>query len=230
MCKWRGLRISVERIAFRRKCLENSVVPHQIYKKVKRLRPRYASSIGRAFVKNEIIEEEERLAKYTTSFQHAWRRAREILTFTDWIRLNKLMGENGRSLRSKLRCQYSQRLDWLRTKRFGSEELNTDAVFNLSDLTLSRTQLEVLTRGPQFGIPVEKVCKEEIMSEFELYFSQLRPLLQSSDKGKEEKLKANLANLAHEYSAVQQDRLRFPLGKEHMKALREFIIKALELS
>ena len=78
-----------------------------------------------------------------------------------------------------------------------------DAVFNLSNLVQSRTQLEVLTRGPRFGISVEKVCKEEILSEFELYFSQLRPmLLQTSDKVKEERLKANLANLAHENSAI----------------------------
>ena len=207
---------------FLRKCLENSVVPHQIYKRVKRLRPRYASSVGRAFIKNEIVEEEERLVRYATAFRRAWRRAKEILTFTDWIRLNKLMGENGHSLRSKLRRQYSQRLDWLRTKRFGAEDLNMDAVFNLSNLVLTRAHLEVLTRGPRFGIPVEKVCKEEILSEFELYFSQLRPmLLQTSDKDKQERLKANLANLGHEYSAIRQDQQRYPLGKEHMKALRE---------
>ena len=64
--------------------------------------------------------------------------------------------------------------------------------------------------------------KEEILSEFELYFRQLLPmLLQTSGQDKQEGLKANLANLAHEYSAIRQDRQRYPLGKERMKALRE---------
>ena len=67
------------------------------------------------------------------------------------------------------------------------------------------------------------MCKEEIFSEFEMYFSQLQPFLPKSPEGKEkeEKLKANLANLAHEYSEIQQDRRRFPLGTEHLSALHE---------
>ena len=74
----------------------------------------------------------------------------------------------------------------------------------------------------RFGIPVENVCEEEFLSEFELYFSQLwTMLLQTSDKDKQERLKANLANLTHEYSAIRQDRQRCPFRKEHMQALRE---------
>ena len=46
-------------------------------------------------------------------------------------------------------------------------------------------------------------------------------LTTTSDKDKQKRLKANLANLAHEYSAIRQDRQRYPLRKEHIKALRE---------
>ena len=72
-------------------------------------------------------------------------------------------------------------------------------------------------------MPPGNVCKEEIFSEFEMYFSQLQPLLPKSPEGKEkeEKLKANLSNLAHEYSEIQQDRRRFPLGTEQLSALNE---------
>ena len=35
------------------------------------------------------------------------------------------------------------------------------------------------------------------------------------------KLKANLASLAHAYVETRQDRLKFPLGKEHLAALHE---------
>ena len=45
----------------------------------------------------------------------------------------------------------------------------------------------------------------------------------STGKEKEKKggLKASLANLAHEYSNIKQDPLRFPFGKEHTTALCE---------
>ena len=168
------------------------------------------------------------MTKRCSAFLRAWRRAGEILSSgLDWLRFNKLLGENGCRLRTTLRSKYAQRLDWLRTKRFGSEELNEDAVFNLSDVKLSRAQLEVLSRGPRFGIPVEKTCREEIFAEFELYFSQVKSRMPKSsnssgkEKEKQDRLKAGLANLAHEYSNLKQDPLRFPFGKEHMVALRE---------
>ena len=223
-CKWRGLRVSsLERIGFLKDCLDNSVVPRGIYDKVKRLRPRFASSIGRAFIKNEIVVEEERFEKHAKKFRQAWRHVGTFLSFTDWIRFNKLLGENGCRLRNKLRCQYLKRLEWLKTKRFGSEELNTAAVFNLSRLELSRVQLEVLSRGPRFGIPPAYVCKEDVFSEFELYFNRLQSLLSQTPRGKEkeEKLKVKLANLAHEYVGIRRDRLKCPLGKKHLDALHE---------
>ena len=205
--------------------MNNSVVPRDIYEKVKKLRSRFASSVSRAFIKNEILEEEVRLEKHRKSFRHLWRQVGSFLSLTDWIRFNKLLGENGCRLRSKLRAEHSRKLDWLKKKRFGSEELNMAAVFNLSQLELSRLQQELLSRGPRFGIPPTYVAKEEIFSEFELYFGRLRPLVPDREspggKDKEDKLKAKLTSLAHEYAEVEQDRLKFPLGKEHLAALHE---------
>ena len=125
----------------------------------------------------------------------------------------------------KLRAEHLKKLEWLKKKRFGSEELNMAAVFNLSHLELSRVQLEILSRGPRFGLPPSQVARDEIFSEFELYFSQMRPLLPDLElpggKDKLEKLKARLTSLAHEYAEVEQDRLKFPLGKDHLEALHE---------
>ena len=125
----------------------------------------------------------------------------------------------------KLRAEHLKKLEWLKKKRFGSEELNMAAVFNLSHLELSRVQLEILSRGPRFGLPPSQVARDEIFSEFELYFSQMRPLLPDPElpggKDKVEKLKARLTSLAHEYAEVEQDRLKFPLGKDHLEALHE---------
>ena len=82
-----------------------------------------------------------------------------------------------------------------------------------------------MSRGPRFGIPPTYVAKEEIFREFELYFGRLRQLVPDREspggKDKEDKLKAKLTSLAHEYAEAEQDRLKFPLGKEHQAALHE---------
>ena len=69
--------------------------------------------------------------RYNSAFGRVWRLVGDFLSLTDWLRFNKLLGETGYRLRHKLRTQYSGRLEWLRTRHFGLEELNFDAVFNL---------------------------------------------------------------------------------------------------
>ena len=136
------------------------------------------------------------LFKYMLCFAESWC----FPVILDWIRFNKLLGETGLRLRSKLRLQYSGRLNWLREKRFGST-VNIEAIFNLSQYELSRAQLEVLSRGPNFSIPPISVNKDEIFSEFGMYFSQLQPLLPDTPSARdiESTLKAKLVSLAHEY-------------------------------
>ena len=181
-CKWRGRRISIEgRIAFLRSCLANSVVPREIYEKVKRVRPRFAASIGRAFVKNEIAGEQEKLEHVAGMVIKSLHQVRQFLSFFDWIRFSKMLGETGCRLRKKIHADNWNRLRWLRTKRFGSEELITTSVVNLSSMTLTQTQLEVLSRGPKFGIPPRAICKEEVLSEFEMYFTQVERALLDSE-------------------------------------------------
>ena len=82
--------------------MDNSVGPHHIYDKVKKLRPRFVCSVSRSFIKSEILEEEARLEKQTKSFRHLWRQVGSFLSLTDWIRFNELLGENGCHLRNKL--------------------------------------------------------------------------------------------------------------------------------
>ena len=116
----------------------------------------------------------------SSRFRCSWQCTGGFLSRMDWIRFNKLLGETGCRLHCKVRAQYSKRLDWLRVKRFGSEELNLSSVFNLSHLELSRTQLEVLSRGPRFGIPPVHVCKEEVFAEFELFYNQIQEVVPST--------------------------------------------------
>ena len=63
------------------------------------------------------------------------------------------------------------------------------------------------------------VCKEEIFSEFEMYYNQLDPWMETLSPERKATLKAKLVNLAHEYANVKQDRSMFLLGKEHLVAI-----------
>ena len=152
---------------------------------------------------------------------------RQFLSFFDWIRFSKMHGETGCRLRKKIHADNWNRLRWLRTKRFGSEELITTSVVNLSSMTLTQTQLEVLSRGPKFGIPPRAICKEEVLSEFEMYFTQVeRALLESEipTSGYAEQLvrfRTRLTDLAQRYTSVKLDHTAFPLGRDHLRAIHE---------
>ena len=226
--KWRSRRISLrEKIVYFQRCLDHSVLPRHIYEKVKKLRPRFTSSVGRAFVKSEIDVLQEDLERATRFYKRSFQQISNFLSFFDWIRVSKLLGENGRRIRGNLRKEYIEKLKWQRKQRFGSEELNFASICNLSSIELTVTQMEVLSRGPKFGIPPVVISKEEILSEFELLYNQvesslsissLPPLISSERK---DAFRAKIATLAQDYCNVKQNKLRFPLGKEHLEAIRE---------
>ena len=119
--------------------------------------------------------EEEKLARVSNNYLCSVRGS-QASQFLDWIRFNRMLGDTGFRLREKLRKEYSNQVSWLREQRFGSEELILETVFNLSSVTITPVQLEVLSRGPKVGLP-RSVQKEENLGEFELYFGQIRPLV-----------------------------------------------------
>ena len=122
-------------------------------------------------------------------------------------------------VRNQLRREYTDKLKWLKTRRFGSPELNSECVFNRSSLELTPAQLEVLSRGPRFGIPPVSVCKEEIHAEFELFFQQIDRALSFSSLPKEvctermNTFKTDLTRLANDYCSIKQDKASFSLGR-----------------
>ena len=94
-------------------------------------------------------------------------------------------------------------------------------------MTLTQTQLEVLSRGPNFGIPPRAICKEEVLSEFEMYFTQVERALLDSEiptSGYAEQLvrfRTRLTDLAQRYTSVKLDHTAFPLGRDHLRAIHE---------
>ena len=58
----------------------------------------------------------------------------------------------------------------IHTKLVMMPELS-NTVCNLSSRQLTKVELEVLSRGPKFGIPPKNTNKEAILSEFEILFT-----------------------------------------------------------
>ena len=71
----------MEKISFLEKCLENSVLSHNI--KVKKVRPSFAASIGRAFVKDEIATQHEKLERVCLNFRNVTPKVSYFLSFFD---------------------------------------------------------------------------------------------------------------------------------------------------
>ena len=80
-----------ERIFHLKQCLDNSVLPKNVYVKEKRLRPRFDGSVGRAFVKDEIITEPQNLEQVSSRYWSAYRKVAMFLPRMDWIPVSKLL-------------------------------------------------------------------------------------------------------------------------------------------
>ena len=169
-----------ERIFHLQRCLDNSVLPKNVYEKVKRLRPRFVRSVGRAFVKDEIITEQENLEWAFRSYRNAYRKVAQFLSFMDWIRASRLLGDSGDRLRRRTREENMEKLAWLRNRKCSSIDETNTPVFNLSSLQPTMAQMEVLSCGPRFSIPPVVVCKEDVFNEFEMFSKQMERSLSDS--------------------------------------------------
>ena len=154
VARWRSQRIGCrERLRFLRFCLDYSVTPAYIYRRVKKVRPQFSGSIARAFIKDEIVKTTEREQEVSHQYGKGWTKICAFLSFFDKCRVARLLGENGCRLRSKIRASNEGLLASLRAKRFGTPGGLRNTVSNLSSRDLSQVELEVLSRGPKFGIP-----------------------------------------------------------------------------
>ena len=184
------------------------MLPKNVYEKVKRLRPRFVGSVGRAFVKDEIITEQENLERAFRSYRNAYRKVAQFLSFMAWIRASRLLGDSGDRLRRRTRGENMEKLAWLRSRRFGSIDETNTTVFNLSSLQPTTAQMEVLSCGPRFSIPPVVVCKEDVLSEFEMFYKQMDRSLSDSSlprvecSMRKDDLKTKLAGIAKDFSSV----------------------------
>ena len=108
VCKYRAQRIRLlERNSFLHNCLENSLVPHVVYSKVKKVRPRFATSISRAFIKDEILSNQDRIVCLSSTIVNSQRNVDRFLKFFEQIRFCKFLGETGCHSRLKIRSEFA---------------------------------------------------------------------------------------------------------------------------
>ena len=84
--------------------------------------------------------------------------------------------------------------------------------------TDTHTRMKLYIR---FRIPPKAISKEEILTEFEIYYNQVDLLLKPTESGKREVFRSKMTSIAHEYANIKLEREIFPLGKEHFAAIRE---------
>ena len=200
-------------------CLENSVAPRRIQRRVKKSKVYHSAVIERAFVKDELTKTRAILHKKRDAFLGFYRQAKGFLGFFDYIRLSWLLSECDRRQRTSLESKNNGSLARLRQERYGCQTNDYGTIFNLTNIELTTLQKEVLCRGVDFGIP-PKISEPDVLAEFELLLreaSRLRPVSQEAAV----RSKCELEAVAREIAASKPDMREFSLDREHRKVLRE---------
>ena len=115
--------------------------------------------------------------------------------------------------------KYSRNIDWLCKERFGSFKCNEKFIINLSSVSLSIVEMELLCRGLDFGLPCKSKC-EEVLAEFELFNGRLSRHAPKSSTSVSS-CAAQLSSIAYRYSDARVDKKLFSLREEHFKARNE---------
>ncbi|XP_046843851.1 uncharacterized protein LOC124437935 [Xenia sp. Carnegie-2017] len=141
-----------------------------------------------------------------------------FLSKYDYIRYCAYLGDIRFKKWTVERADNEEKLKRLSRKRYGHIDVAASHVRNLSSYKLSAVELDVLSRGPKFGILPRKLNKEDIFFEFKMFWSQLGKF-QPNDSEAVPGFKSKLSSLAHVYSECKVDSKEFSLTKEHMIAL-----------
>ena len=210
---------ATEEIRFLRNCLDQRVTPSDIWRRVRKSKPRNPGDIERAFIRDEIEKNEDVLDEVKRKYRQKLSSASLRLSFVDRIRFCKLVNQTSARLLDRTRTKKEKTLYWLVKTQLGLSQVDHSVITNLSSVDLTDVQKNVLCRGLNYGIP-PKVSPELIKAEFELCWQQLQDEPASTDERKEE-TKSTLSSLARRYANSSVDKSGFPLNREHMLALKD---------
>ena len=208
-----------EELRFLKGCLEQHVAPSTIKSRVRKGKPKKPHDIERAFIRDEIDKFVELLELNTAEYHRKCVASCKRLSFFDRIRFCKLLNKTAGRLLYQTRTKKEKTLRLLIRTQLGLGQLDHSTITNLSSVELTEVQKNVLCRGLNFGV-LPKVSKEEVKAEFELGWNQVKDLPAVSEERREE-CRSTLSSLAHRYANSKVDTSGFPLGKDHLAALRE---------
>ena len=207
-------------VRFLQKCLDNSVSPKGIQRRIRKAKVHHSAVIERAFTKDELGRSRLRLRHAISRFHEVYQKARSFLSPCDFIRLSWLLSELDCRQRLFLERKYDDSVKRLRLERFGSPTDNYDTIINLADVELTTLQKELLCRGVDFGIP-PTIREPEILAEFELLQRQTDHFVAVS-KSATERSKSELAAIARQFIIIILSSTFFLRTRQQFISTRRF--------
>lgn len=205
-------------ILFLKTCLEQHVVPTNIRERVAKTKPKHPYGIEKAFMRDELDKKMDFLEQTKEEYKAIVKVCAQ-LSYVDRLRFCKLLNQTTDRLSHQVKTKNDKTVRWLIKSQLGQGVLRHSTIINLSDVELTEIQKDVLCRGLNFGIPPAKLSHEAVIAEFEMCWQQLEGMVTSDER--RATCKTSLANIAQRYASAKIDRTGYPLGKEHMKTIKE---------
>ena len=131
-----------------REYLKNDVAPVNIQRRVVKTKAFHNLRIEKYLVRDELARARNEYDGLKVKFHRLYSVARGFLSVFDFVRFSGLLSKSDRSQRSSLSLKYEAAIE-----RFGKLTFNHDFIINLSSVTLSTIQKDVLSKGTAFCIP-----------------------------------------------------------------------------
>ena len=124
--------------------------------------------------------------------------------------------------RGRLSVKYSKHIDYMIKDRHGKFVPDVSNVMNLSDVQLSRVQLEVLARGLHFGDP-KCWSKESVFDGFECFYQSVIEFSKPVSSSDSVTCKTKLASVTEEYGRSKPDLKGFSLGRDMINEVKKTV-------
>ena len=177
-------------------------------------------SAERMFLKDELSKSKSRLLNLKLKFVLLFKEVRQRLSFSDYVRFSRLLGDMDVRERGRLSIKYSKHIDFMVKDRHGKFVPDVSNVMNLSDVQLSRVQLEVLARGLHFGVP-KRWSKESVFDEFECFYQSVIEFSKPVSSSASVTCKTKLASVTEEYGRSKPDLKSLSLRRDMINEVKK---------
>ena len=205
------------RLSFLQSCLNSKVSSSFNSKRNKRANLLPGHKIKSAFKQNSIDKLSRDLIRLREGYYRLRLQFIGTLFFFDRLRFERYLSLVIETSRSRLFFLNDKRLRCLIFKKYGcfSDPNVNNMVLNLSSVEFSNLELTILAHGLDHSNPSRSIKREEMYSEFEVLFSQLRRLQPFSTNRV-----SDLNDLAHTYAGTPVSNRESNWRSEHFCPLK----------